>query len=184
MLKHQQPHKAAITSVPPTNEKTETLSPLCFVFMYTAENRASKMALQWTHPQGSFYSSHLISKGCYVTLDDHKKHLLRFLNVLALHEVIRCEKRKCTETTGLLHRNMWRKKDAWTGVSIFHDLLNTVGIFKDYVWVWAPLSPVSVDSNTGHYITINVRQSPPNKALNHQLLLNKPIPLSFLWFSP
>lgn len=164
LLKRKQPHRAVITSVPPTNEKIETLSPSCFVFMYTADNWASKMALQWTccraihkaHSTADTWSA----RGAMWLRDDHKQHLLRFLNMHALHC---CEKCKCMETTDLPHGNMWRKKDARTGISKFSNLLNTVGIFKVYVWAWRLLSPISVDSNTGHYTTINVRQSPQTR---------------------
>lgn len=121
------------------------------------------MALQWTCcrpiPKAHSTAHTWSTRSAMWLIDDRKKHLLRFLNMHALCKVHRCEKCKCK----CPHGNMWRKKDAWTGISNFSDFLNTVGIFKDYVWAWAPLSPVSIDSNTGHYITINVRQSPPPK---------------------
>lgn len=201
MLKRKQAPKAAIISLPPHkwNEKIETLSPSCFVFMYTADSWDSKMAPQWTCciDIPSWIKVHFVahtwsaSGATWLMWLDCKEHLPRSLSTQPLHEVHHCEKGNHTESDMLWEAQVYqmeiceeRKMPGQFSVisATFVVVCDIVGIFKDYVWTWALLSPVSIDPHTGNYMTINIRK-PPNKAHNHQLLLNKPIQLVFLVFS-
>lgn len=117
-VKRKQAPKAAIISLPPHkwNEKIETLSPSCFVFMYTADSWDSKMAPQWTCciDIPSWIKVHFVahtwsaSGATWLMWLDCKEHLPRSLSTQPLHEVHHCEKGNHTESDMLWEAQVYQ----------------------------------------------------------------------------